>query len=340
MSRVRVAIVGCGAVTGMVAERAWPELGELAEVVACVDGRLDRAESTAQRLRCPAFGSLDEALESVEIDAVDVRVPHQAHAAVALEAIGAGCHVLVEKPIATTLDEGRLVVETADAAGVVCAVAENYAFFEPIAVARRALEAGAIGEVLGVRSHRVFEIGGIRARDGWRHDAARAGGGVLVDQGCHHANLLRRMIGEIEAVHAYADDRRGWVGEDSVSVTARFADGLIGQQLYCWGTPTPANGAEAQVYGSEGSVEIRVMYSAPGGGVVRFGPDRPEGVWLHPDADYDDTFLPTLEDWLRACRGERASRMTGREGLRDLAVVLATYESLRSGREERVPHVD
>lgn len=334
---VRVAVVGCGAVTELSADSAWPRLAGLGQVVATVDTRADRAEAMAERLGARPYASLAAALEAERIDAVDVRVPHRAHAAVALEAIAAGCHVLVEKPIAMSIEDGLRIVEAAEAAGVVCAVAENYAFFEPIDVARDVLAAGGIGEILTVRTHRVLEIGGIWVRDGWRHDAGQAGGGVLIDQGCHHANLLRRLIGEVVAVQAYASERRpGWIGEDTVTVSCRFENGLIGQQLYCWGTPTPARGAEAYVYGTEGSLEIRVTYSEPGGGVVRFAPHRPEGEWLHEGADYDQTFLPTLEDWLRACRGERRSGMPGREGVADLAVVLATYAAIASGREELV----
>ncbi len=333
---VRVALLGAGAVSEIVAERAYPKLSDIATVVAVVDQRAERAAAMATALGARAYSSLAEALAAEEVDAVDIRLPHPAHAAAAYEAIAAGKHVLVEKPLATDAAEAAGIVEAATKAGVVLSVAENYQFFEAVHAARRALDAGVIGEVLLVRSHRVCEVAGIWARDGWRTDATRGGGGVLLDQCTHHTNLLRTLVGDITHVHAYASTRReGWVGEDSAVVNCRFESGLIGSQFYSWGTATPEIGAEAYVYGSLGSLEVRVTYDSPGGGVVVFRPNR-EPEWVHTGGDYFDTFLPTVEDWVRSCAGEHAPGMTGELGVRDLRVVDAAYRSVVSGREERV----
>jgi predicted dehydrogenase len=322
---VRVALLGCGVVSEILADMAYPHLGDLATVVAAVDSREDRAAAFAARLGARPYTSLAAALAAEQVDAVDVRLPHPLHAAAALEAIAAGCHVMVEKPLATVL-----------------AVAENYEFLPALATARQLLDAGAVGPVLVARGQRICTVEGIWMRDGWRVDSRRGGGGVLLDQGCHQVHLLRHLLGEITHVHAYASDRHpSWHGEDSVVVNCRVAGGIIAQQLYCWGTSTPQVGAEAYVYGVEGSLEIHLTYGAPGGGVVVHRPDLPGGGrWELRGADYHDTFLPTLRDWLLACAGEKPAGMPGEDGLRDLAVVAAAYRSLETGAEVAVAEIE
>lgn len=336
--RLRVALVGCGVMAGMVAEGAYPAVDELAQVVATVDIRPERAEALAALLGARPYHTLADALAAEDVDAVDVRLPHPQHAGAVLQAVRAGKHVLVEKPLATTVADGVAMVREADRAGVKLAVAENYRFFGAVAAARRAIDEGAIGRLLVLRTQRVLEIGGIWGRDGWRFDASRAGGGVLMDQGCHQVNLMRALAGEITHVHAYAGDRReGWSGEDSAVVNCRFAGGLIGSQLYCWGTPTPAAGAEAYAYGTEGSIELHVTYGGGGqGGVLLQRPGPAGGTWYHQGGDYGATAVPTLSDFLEAVAEDREPAMPGRDGLVDLAVVAAAYRSTETGREEAV----
>jgi predicted dehydrogenase len=120
-------------------------------------------------------------------------------------------------------------------------------------------------------------------------------------------------------------------------VNCRLAEGGVAQQFYCWGTATTAPGAEATVYGVEGSIEIRVRYGQEGGGVVLFRPDLPpEGEWVSHAGNYHASFTPTVEDWLLACRGDKAPVMSGAEGLRDLAIVTAACASIEQGGEVAV----
>ncbi|HWL44444.1 MAG TPA: Gfo/Idh/MocA family oxidoreductase [Ilumatobacter sp.] len=334
--RLRVAVVGCGAVSAVVGERGYGALRESVELVAAIDLRIERARAVAEQTGARPYESLAQALRDEEIDAVDVRVPHRAHAAVAAEAIAAGKHVMVDKPMATSLDDARSLVSTAAAAGVVLSVAENYTFYEPVLAAARELADGTIGELVAVRTHRVAYLDDVWLADGWRLDRD-AGGGVLLDQGCHFTNILRRTVGEIEAVQAFVSTRAPrWRADDSAVVNCRFAGGLIGQQLYTFASATPAFGAEAYFYGTAGSLEIHTGYVEPTGGLVRYTPEHPDGEWLDTGRIYDETFAPTIDDWVRACRGEQAPTMSGDEGLRDLAVVLAAYRSVQTGSVEPV----
>ncbi len=338
MGPIRVAVVGCGAWAEMITQRIYSSLAEIGQVVATVDKRPERAAKLAALLGAHPYTSLDAALEGEAIDAVDVRLPHAKHAEASLQAIRRGKHVLVEKPLATSLADGEEMVVAAAGAGVVLSVGENYPFLEHVRVARRLLDEQAIGRLLAVRSTRAFSItqGGTWVRDGWRLDASRAGG-VLIDQGAHHVNMLRRLVGEITHVQACSGGGPGQQAEELVVVNCRFANGVLGQQFYCWSTATPDPGPQATLYGVAGSIEIHISYFQPGGGVLLLRPDLPGGrTWELQGGDFLDSALPVVEDWLRACRGERQPEMPGEDGLRDLKVVLAAYQSIDSGCEVAV----
>lgn len=338
MEPLPIAVIGAGAITEVNLEFAYPQSAEAAVVLAVVDRDLERAGRAAEVLGATPYASLNEALSDERIEGVDIRLPHRAHFDAALASIRSGRHVLVEKPMATTVSQAEQLVAEASAADVTLCVAENYAVLEPVLVARRLIEDGAIGIPLGVRTHRVFELGGVWIRDGWRLDANRAGGGVLMDQGTHQFNLISQLGGELTHVQAYASARHpDWIGEDTAIVNCRFANGLIGQQIYCWGTPASGNGLEAEVYGTEGQVEVHVTYATPGGGTLLRRPDLAGGQrWELESGDYFDSLGPILVDWARAARGEKEPAAPGSIGLADLRAVAASYRSIETGREEAV----
>lgn len=336
MAPVRIALVGCGVVSGILVERTYPALGELASVVATVDVRAERAAAAAQALGARPFTRLADALAAGGVDGVDIRLPHGLHAPAALQAVAAGCHVLVEKPLATGIEEGASMVAAAQQAGVVLCVAENYRFLPALHEMRQLIDQGAIGTPLVVRTQRICSIDGVWNRDGWRTEGTGRQSSVLLDQGCHQAHMLRVLAGEIAAVQAVTSRRHpAWRGEDSAVMLCRFASGLAGQVALCWGSPTSVVGAEAYVYGTEGSLELHVGYGEALGALMHHHPGRSSHV--DPSgASYEATFVPTVEDWLLACAGERTPGMPGIEGLRDLAVVEAAHRSAQSRREEAV----
>ncbi|MFD9700098.1 Gfo/Idh/MocA family protein [Lentzea sp. NPDC059081] len=313
----QVALVGCGAMGEIVARSVYPALGGLA---AAIDPDPARAAAVAGLTGARPFRSLAEAQREIQVDAVDVRVPHHLHAAVTLEAFRSGCHVLVEKPFATTLSDARAMVEAAERTGLVLAVAENYPHLRAVADARAALEAGRIGEVLALRSTRAYRVGGVWVRDGWRHGRGPSGG-ILLDQGTHQVSLLRRLGGAVEAVSATGN-------ADTVSLTLRMASGVVAQSLLTWSVPGPAAQAEATVLGSGGRLDVVVDYDNDEGGCHVWTPAGTERLGKE---NYYDSHRLMIEDWLGAISTSRAPVVPGAEGLEDLAVVLAAAESVANG---------
>ncbi len=347
VERVRVGLIGCGTVATERVERAYPALHELGEVVATCDPVRERAEALAGHARrsgaeCRVYTALDELLGDPRVDAVDICTPHPYHAEPAIAAASAGKHVLVEKPMATTLDDGRRMLAAAERAGVILCVNEQLRVQEPVVRARDMIAAGEIGTPAVVRAHRIGYLEERWMVRGWRQDAAQAGGGMLLDQGPHYFAMLRVLAGpvagEVTHVSALAGTvREDWRAEDTAVVVLRFESGLLGEALYCWATRTPERGAVGSAYGTRGSLDI---ISAEGGLILHRG-DLPGGRQVMiPDDGYDHSYNMSIADFLRAVRGEQEAVSTGTEGLRDLAVVEACYRSWRSGQVERVEDVE
>src|SRR5205085_1919265 len=142
----------------------------------------------------------------------------------------AGKHVLVEKPIATSVEDAERMVELAARKQLALCVSENYPFLEPFQRARQLIQDGEIGQLVTLRSHRIGYLSGIWLRDGWRQNAELAGGGMLLDQGCHYTNILRMLGGDVVEVSAFAaTTRTDWRGEDTATLILRFASGIIGE---------------------------------------------------------------------------------------------------------------
>lgn len=330
---LRIVLVGCGAIGEEVARRVYARPSLHYRVVAVVDTRPERAAAVAKLLGVAGHASLAEAMAAgVQADAVDLRVPHDAHAEAAVGALRSGLHVLVEKPLATTLAEGRRIRAAAAGSGLVVAVAENYPHLLAVRAAVAAVRDGSVGTVRALRTTRAYTLGGVWLRDGWRTGSSAAAG-LLLDQGTHHMSLLRQFGGPIVSVSAQTTVRPdpADLGE-TVLLTTRFAAGLVGQSLYSWGTPALDGDVEGTVYGSAARIDIRVSYDAQRGQAVWFDAAGPAGRPISELENYYDSHRLIIEDWAAAIGEDRAPRVGLDDALADLAAVVAAQISLREDR--------
>lgn len=214
---IRVGLIGLGEV-GQHHRAAILEATDATLAWACdLDDAL-LAASGAER----TTHAVAELLADPAVDAVSIRLPHHLHLPIALQALAAGKHVLVEKPLTMTVREADELIAAAAAAGRSVGVSHNQVFFAPHVRARQLIDEGGVGQLRQLRAR--LAIGG--KYGAWRSDPAKAGGGLLFDAGVHRVYVLRQLGGEGPAAVTAVMDRAG--AEDGFVVTLEFASGALG----------------------------------------------------------------------------------------------------------------
>jgi predicted dehydrogenase len=201
--KLRVGIVGCG---GVVHQEHIPSFSRLPDCViqAVCDKNQELARRTADRHRIPgAYAGITDMLAKERLDIVDICVPPQIHAPLALEALQAGCHVLMEKPMALKVSDCDSMLEAARAKDRKICVVHNQLFNPPFPRARRLVADGAIGELTGVRvllsDHRDEMI---MKKDYWIH---KLPGGVIGESGPHVVYLTLAFLDRVKSVDIQAN---------------------------------------------------------------------------------------------------------------------------------------
>jgi predicted dehydrogenase len=222
----RVAVIGTG-VMGRNHARVLHELPNV-EVVGVADSDVASAQQVAGAHSTRGYGSLTELLAREKPDAVTIAVPTENHHHAVLEALSAGCHVLVEKPIAATLAQADELVAAARSARRVLAVGHIERYNPAVLELKRRLDDGQLGRVYQFDAQRLGPFPQ-RIRDV----------GVVIDLATHDLDLMRFLTGS-EIVRVYAETRRKvhTTREDMVSGLLRLADGSVGLLQINWLTPT------------------------------------------------------------------------------------------------------
>ncbi len=265
------------------------------------------------------FTSYDDVLRS-SVDVVDLVVDHASHLEMSVKAFKAGKHVLLEKPIARTLEEGLAIIKAAEeSGGVKFMVAENH-FFDP--AARKAAE---LSKDLGV--HTIIARGlSFHAPTGWRAKLDEMGGGSLIDGGIHLMDTFLNIGGDYEAV--CGSSRRAMPqmeGESASMALFKFKSGAVGAFMYGWAFPpnSPPRVPLFEVYGVGGSIVEDPASRVRGrnyGGDILFNGERIELPKVN-------TVQLEIEGFLRSIREGTEVPMPPQLALRDLRAVLDIYTS-------------
>jgi UDP-N-acetyl-2-amino-2-deoxyglucuronate dehydrogenase len=333
--RLRLALVGCGAIAPwhLAALRA---AALRTDVTVVVDVDTDRASTMARETGAEAFGSLDDALASGVFDAALVMVPHQLHEELAVTTLRAGKHVLLEKPLAPTLDACQRILiaaaEAARAAGTAFVVAENAQHWPEIVMTRDLIEEGAVGQVITARAwHCTTPMEEFHGDGAWRFSLADAGGGVALDAGSHWLRPLRMWLGELaEVVAVTARPLEVMEGESMCRALCRFDSGVVAS-FDAVLSPGPVAAVPLfQITGTRGEIVIdglgRVkLYD---GSDVR-GTVIGQGGYLQSYEHQIAHFEAVVLDGVRAV-------VTADYALGELRGALAMYRSAHSGRWEPV----
>ena len=331
----RFGLIGCGRIASRHAQ-SISELGD-ARLVAVADVVASRAERYAKEYQADAYVDYRRLLERRDIDVVTICTPSGMHAQMAIDAMQVGKHVIVEKPMALKLEDADRMIATAKSLGVkLCVVLQNR-YNPPMQDLRRVIDEGRLGKLLlgnaTVRWYRPQEY----YEDGW-HGTWEMDGGALMNQSIHHIDALQWLMGEVESVFAYtATLAHKMQAEDTGVAVIRFKSGAIGSVEGSTVTfPENLEGSVA-LFGERGSVKVggtalnrKVIWKIEGA-------LEHENVLLRrdevdPPSIYGFSHKAVIADMIAAIEQNRAPTTDGISARKSVALVLAMYESARTGQ--------
>ncbi|MFO0969441.1 MAG: Gfo/Idh/MocA family oxidoreductase [Gemmataceae bacterium] len=289
------------------------------------------------------------------MEAVVIGTPHPLHAAPAIRAAEAGIHVLVEKPMAATLEDCDAMIGAAKQAGVLLGVISQRRFYEPVARMKQAIDAGKIGRpALGVFTMYSWREPSYYQSDPWRGKWDTEGGGVLVNQSPHQLDLLRWFMGPIAEVSGYwANVNHPGVEVDDTAVAVlRFQNGGLGA-IVTSVAQKPGIYTKVHIHGTSGaSIGVETDRGATFiAGMTAIAEPPLNDVWTIPGEEHlladfqaEDRARFTqidatthyhalqIQDFLRAIRERRPPLVTAQDGRAVVELFAAIY---RSNRERR-----
>ncbi|HEV2927109.1 MAG TPA: Gfo/Idh/MocA family oxidoreductase [Propionibacteriaceae bacterium] len=354
--RVRVALVGAG-VIGPIHAEVIGELADRMELVAVADHKSERAERVAAERGGKSFSSLSDALAAVEIDVVTVCTPTGRHAEVAIEALEAGKHVIIEKPAEVTVEKTDEIIAAQRRAGTMVAVISQRRFDPATEVTVEAIRRGELGRLTsGIASIDWWRGQSYYDSGDWRGTWELDGGGALMNQGVHTVDLLVATLGrpvEVTAYTATLAHERIEVEDVAVGVV-KFANGALGV-LHATTAAYPGLSARLHVHGDKGSVvidndELSFIHTTQGGSAEEkaYGSastslnqiaDYPhasgagaETAGSNPGGLAVDAHRRQYENFLAALAGKEELRVDLETNRQSIAVITAVYESARTGR--------
>jgi 1,5-anhydro-D-fructose reductase (1,5-anhydro-D-mannitol-forming) len=301
------------------------------DVVAVGSGTADWAATYASRNDIPASGSVEDVIARDDVDAVYISSTNEHHRAQTELAAAAGKHVLCEKPLALSVEDGRAMVEACERAGDTLATNHHLPGAGTHRKVRELVAGGAVGRVLAVR---VFHAVMLPERlQGWRL-GNKAGGGVTVDITCHDASVINPLLGALPVdLVALATHQGPWEAavEDAIMATLRYADGALAQTHDAFTVRYAPTGLH--VLGSDGSIfATNVMTQDPTGTVVLRDASGEREIEV---SDRRDLYDLSVGGFAAAARGEADRPVaTGIDGLNAAHVALAVRQAAESG--ERV----
>ena len=358
-ARRRIAVVGAG-VIGTHHGGVIASLADRLELTAVVDVVAERAERLAAARGGIPFTSLAAALASAEIDVVAVCTPTGLHGEVAIEALGAGKHVIVEKPAEITVERTDEIIKAQQAAGTVVTVISQHRFDPSTETTLAAIRAGELGRLTsGIASIDWWRGQSYYDSGDWRGTWELDGGGALMNQGVHTVDLLVAALGQPVEVFAYTGTlaHERIEVEDVAVAVVRFASGALGV-LHATTAAYPGLTARLQVHGDRGSAVIdddvlTFLHTTPADGApeeklmgsrstaVNQVADLPAADVARPTAGSDPGQLSLAhrfqyENFLDALDGTAELRVDLETNRRSVGVITGVYESARTGRPVRL----
>jgi UDP-N-acetyl-2-amino-2-deoxyglucuronate dehydrogenase len=341
---IKIAILGTGAISDTHI-RAYGKFRDHCQVVALVDLYPDKARAKAVQygLQATVYPNYQELLARETFDAASVCLPPFGHAEAAQALLRARKHVLVEKPMATCLEECDAMITAAEAGGSILSVVAQNRFKTPMMKLKAILDSGRIGRILHAQVDSFWWRGGRYYDLWWRGTWEKEGGGCTMNHAVHHIDIfqwLRGLPASLQAVTLNLGHENSEV-EDFAAAILTYADGSVGQI-----TASLVHHGEAQqlvFQGEHARVSVPWQVLATDQRENGFPMENPT-LAAQLQADYDRLPAVTEEghdgqihNFLEAIAGREQLLVDGREGRKTLELITAIYQSGHLGKAVTLP---
>lgn len=337
MTKIRVAVIGCGSIAKhrhLIEYNNNPHV----EIVAVSDINEARVKETAEKYHAKAYTSYEALLESENIDAVSVCLPNYLHATVSIAALNAGAHVLCEKPMATSREEAEQMIEAAERNNKKLMIGHNQRFVSSHQKARKLIEQGEVGKIYSFRTS--FGHGG---PEGWSADGAdswffkkeQAFIGAMGDLGVHKADLLRYLLGEeFVEVGAFVEmnAKENIDVDDNATLILKTTSGIVGTLAASWAYTAKEDNSTI-LYGENATLrleddpEYSLIVQYNNGEVVKYELDG-----IQSNEDGGQTTSHTIDHFIESILHDTNPLIDGEEGKKSLQVILGALESVETKR--------
>ncbi len=326
---LRVACIGMGWWSDVLADAI--QRSKKLKIVACYTRSEDKRRTFAAKYGCVAAPNYQVVLQDHSIEAIINTTPNSAHVETTLAAAIAGKHVFLDKPIANTVSEGRVITEFCKKKGVILALGYQRRRESHFRWIREQIDAGAFGKLVNAEANISRDRLGQIDLSSWRYTAAGMPGGVMLQIGIHYADVLEYLLGPVKAVNGrFAQLVLPGDNPDVASLVLEHENGALSTLNASY-----ASASEyylMNIYGKEASA----YYDMHQG--LRLLKRGKSGLSPVP-CEKNDTFVEELEEFANAVRGQGKPEMDGERATASLAVIRAGIVSAREGRRVEVAEI-
>ena len=342
---IHVAIVGIGAISPAHIE-AYKRFADLCEVTVLCDLDLKKAKEKAQDYglkRVPVFKDIDEICADPEIDLVSICTPPSTHASIAVRLLKAGKHVLIEKPMAASLEECDLINQTAKEQNRIVSVIAQNRFFTPMMKVKQILDQQLIGKVLHSQVDSFWWRGNCYYDLWWRGTWEKEGGGCTLNHAVHHIDILQWMNGmptEVTAIMSNTAHDNAEVEDLSVAIL-KYKDGSIAQIT----SSVVHHGEEQQIIFQGEKARISVPWrihasTSSANGFPNKDSDTEQTIndlYENLPSVVHEAHLGQIHDVLLAIQGGTPVLVDGQQGRQTLELITAIYKSASEKKTVTLP---
>lgn len=358
MKRLRTGIIGCGKI-GDFHAKAYREI-EQSQFVAVCGRELGKTKNFADKYQVKAYTDVKQMIEECDLDVVSVCTPHPLHAKAAVWAADCGCNVIIEKPLASSLQDCDQIIEAGKRNKVQIGMIVQRRYYKPSQRIKKAIEEGKIGTpslglvtMLGWRDRDYYDS------DPWRGTLKGEGGGVLINQALHQLDLLQWYMGEVDEVYGLCSNiNHDYLEvEDTAAAVIRFKNGGIGN-IVVSNSQNPALYGKVHIFGSNGAgVGVQTDGGAmflPGKSTIEEAPyndlwtipgeEKNSEKWKKEDNDFFTSVDATsyyhkkqIEDFITGILTQKKPFVDAKEGRKSVELFTAIYQATKTNQVIKFP---